>query len=464
MEQRADPTFKGNLGEGRHGWLRLTPAYSAEMVRRYPPGLARKGGGERAGAEVVFDPFCGSGTTPLVAAQAGHEACALEVNPFLVWLAKAKTARYDPATVKEVRRAGEHLIGLFRSGEAPRADPPPITDIERWWDEAALGFLRSVKGGIEQYRLRRRHRRRHRRRSLASAAGGGNAGKVVDLLRVAFCRTLAKLSDAAFDHQSISPGNEEGGQQNLFDAEARHTDIFASDVKFVTDSAAEGNPPEGPPEVRVLRGDARAAGECLTICLAQGDSGATARAAARGNARYVDRVITSPPHPKRMFYLRALRPYMYWLGYLTEPGKAGRLDWKTIGGTWGVTTSGLTDWARSGEERGYYYPEYFTRKLDAIKSGKNRNGLKMANYVARHFEDTLSHFQSLASSGVLRKRARAHYVVSNSTFHGVAIPTLRLYKEMMEKVGFSEVEVETLRKRNSKKELYEFVVSARYDR
>ena len=206
MEQRADLTFKGNLGEGRHGWLRLTPAYSAEMVRRYLPGLARKGGGERAGAEVVFDPFSGSGTTPLVAAQAGHEACALEVNPFLVWLAKAKTARYDPATVKEVRRAGEHLIGLFRSGEAPRADPPPITDIERWWDEAALGFLRSVKGGIEQYRLRRRHRRRHRRRSLASAAGGGNAGKVVDLLRVAFCRTLAKLSDAAFDHQSISPG------------------------------------------------------------------------------------------------------------------------------------------------------------------------------------------------------------------------------------------------------------------
>ena len=32
MKQRADLTFKENLSRGRHGWLRLTPAYSVKVV------------------------------------------------------------------------------------------------------------------------------------------------------------------------------------------------------------------------------------------------------------------------------------------------------------------------------------------------------------------------------------------------------------------------------------------------
>lgn len=62
---------------------------------------------------------------------------------------------------------------------------------------------------------------------------------------------------------------------------------------------------------------------------------------------------------------------------------------------------------------------------------------------------------------VLNSGATVHYVVGNSTFYDVLVPVERLYKEIMEIVGFSETEVETVRKRNSKKELYEFTVSGR---
>lgn len=411
MKQRADLTFKHNLKEGRHGWLRLTPAYSLKMVRRYLPDLSKNGGASK----VVLDPFSGSGTTPLFAAYGGHDPYALELNPFLVWFASVKTASYDRSTIIEMRRVGKHLLSLFREREAPMADPPPISNIERWWNEAALSFLQSIKGGIEQYREE------------------GADDEVVNLLYVALCRTLIKLSNAAFNHQSMS-FDDDDSQPHLFDVEDQYAGIFESDVKFVADSAAE-NPPVTP---TILRGDARTVDQHLN--------------------RKVDLVITSPPYPNRMSYIRELRPYMYWLDYLVEASEAGELDWKAIGGTWGVATSRLSDWTRN--EQDGYYPDYFVEKLDAIKDDENRNGLKMANYVARYFEDTLRHFESLKK--VLKEGAEVHYVVGNSTFYGVLVPVERLYKEIMEKVGFSEVNVEIVRKRNSKKELYEFAVSGRY--
>lgn len=48
-----------------------------------------------------------------------------------------------------------------------------------------------------------------------------------------------------------------------------------------------------------------------------------------------------------MSYIRELRPYMYWLGFLNKAKEAGELDWKAIGGTWGIATSRLSCWERS---------------------------------------------------------------------------------------------------------------------
>ncbi|MBN1610357.1 MAG: DNA adenine methylase, partial [Polyangiaceae bacterium] len=80
-------TFKGNLRTTRYGWLRLTPAYSVhlvgELLDRVPIGSGK-----------VLDPFCGTGTTALVCAERGIRAQTTDINPFLVWLARAKARRY----------------------------------------------------------------------------------------------------------------------------------------------------------------------------------------------------------------------------------------------------------------------------------------------------------------------------------------------------------------------------------
>src|SRR3972149_8944914 len=91
LRQRADYTYKFNAKTGRHGWLRLTPAYSLKIVEELIVGHDQ--------VLRIFDPFCGTGTTALSAAYHGHEGVTIDINPFLLWLAQAKTARCCPQAI-----------------------------------------------------------------------------------------------------------------------------------------------------------------------------------------------------------------------------------------------------------------------------------------------------------------------------------------------------------------------------
>ena len=406
MRQRSDLTFKENLKNGRHGWLRLTPAYSAKLVQNYLPDNNKD--------ISILDPFSGSGTTPLFAGYEGYKCLALELNPFLVWFAEAKTRNYSFEIIKEAEAIGNEIISLFISDKLESVQPPPIKNIERWWDESALNFLCSIKWGIEE-----------NKNEIEEQS--------INLLNFVFSITMMKLSNTAHNHQSLSFSESEN-QSDLFDLKQKYVQRFKSDLNFVIESANDN--PEI--EATIIKGDAREVDSYIS--------------------NKVDLVITSPPYPNRMSYIRELRPYMYWNNFLFEAREAGELDWEAIGGTWGIATSRLTDW--TPDKKNGFYPDYFTEILKKISDQKNKNGNKMANYVARYFEDTYQHLLSITK--LLNPNSKVHYVIGNSTFYGVLVPVEILYKDIMLNVGFRNVNIEKIRKRNSKKELFEFVVSADY--
>lgn len=166
-------TFKANAGVGRHGWLRLTPAYGVRLVREKLERLPR--------ASVVTDPFSGSGTTPLAAAELGHFGQSVDVNPFLTWLGTVKTSHYAEGIPRELVAAATDVVVKSRSwGARDRQWQPRIFKIERWWSRGALHALRTLRANID-----------------------GFDGPVRDLLDVAFCRALIDVSAAAFNHQSM---------------------------------------------------------------------------------------------------------------------------------------------------------------------------------------------------------------------------------------------------------------------
>ena len=402
-KQNAHLTFKHNQHHGRHGWLRLTPAYSVPLVSNILDGHKY--------AATVLDPFSGTGTTALCAAYIGLRATGLEINPFLVWFSSVKFRHFSPATIEKTSSLGAVISVASSSTSSPAVDPPPIHNIERWWNDRELNFLCRLKACI-----------------LDTSEEGSDER---DLLHVAFCRVVITLSNAAFNHQSMSFRDVVKSPQ-LFEIERDNADVFRKELSFVLNGAAD-NPRIEP---NVVTGDARQPSRFLKDKF--------------------DMLITSPPYPNRMSYIRELRPYMYWLGFLTNGRDAGEYDWQAIGGTWGIATSRLAEWQPSGKT---FVPTMLKKSLSGISDQKNDNGQLLANYVAKYFEDMWNHLSDIGS--LLNEDSEVHYIVGNSTFYGTLLPVENIFRAMLQEVGFHDVEVVKIRKRNSKAELFEFDVTGK---
>lgn len=398
LRQRAEYTHRYNTRLGRHGWLRLTPAYSLRVVEELLEGC---------GPHLrVLDPFCGAGTTALAAANRGHEAGTVDINPFLVWFTRAKTATYGSREIVEAEAAGEAAVQKAYRRTIDPVDEPPMHRIERWWPSSDRLYLRYLKAAIEDV---------------------SQSDQVLDLLNVAFCRLVIRLSAAAFNHQSMS--FKEAAQSEL-ELPIDEKELFRQELRFVTEGASYN--PTG--RASVVLGDSRAVQQCFD--------------------EPFDLVVTSPPYANRMSYIRELRPYMYWLGHLQNGREAGELDWQAIGGTWGVATSRLGKWERATD---LSLPDRLLDAVGQIADSGRSNASVLAAYVEKYGEDVAQHLASVG--GVLRRGARAHYIVGNSVFYGVLVPIEEVYAALMRWSGFGKVEVRPIRKRNSKKELVEYCVS-----
>lgn len=406
LRQNSHLTFKQNIEAGRHGWLRLTPAYSYRLVHDALDGA-------KPGTRVL-DPFSGSGTTGLVAAELGLTGRLVDVNPFLVWFGQAKTRNYDGCELvrtKEVAQTIADALGLDQSVDGTWF--PPIHRIERWWSTPTLAVLGGIRAVLDNH---------------------FQGAESDDLLAVAFCRTIIGTSNAAFNHQSMSFKQTVSDDFRLFHLEeepARTLSRFQQEVEAVVASASTALPGE----VDVVLDDARYLKEC--------------------KAESFDLLYSSPPYANRMSYIRELRPYMYWLRYLNDSRAAGELDWEAIGGTWGVATSRVGAWE---SDTALPLDGEFPATLDRIAASQAKNAPLLARYVHKYFYDMWLHFQSAAR--VVRRGGRAVYIVGNSTFYGHLVPTERWYANLLHAAGFSSTEVRPLRKRNSKRELFEYSVEA----
>ncbi|MGE5828199.1 MAG: DNA methyltransferase [Micromonosporaceae bacterium] len=392
--RNAHLTYLGNSQAGRHGWLRLTPAYSVRLVREHLAELDPDA--------VVTDPFSGTGTTVLAAAELGRRGQALDINPFLVWLAAAKTRAYHPDVLGHATAQATDRVAEARRRRSGEHWQPKLANIERWWSPAALEALAALRSALDDLPV-----------------GPGR-----DLLDLGFCRVLIETSSAAFNHQSMSfhrSHDETTVEQVLDRFVARTAEIAASAATPL------------PGQATVQQHDARDL-DSATI-------------------EPCDLLFTSPPYVNRMSYVRELRPYLYWLRFLDEPGAAADLDWHAIGGTWGTATSRLATWRTTDTVP-------VERELAEVcrAIGRGPSGGLLAAYVRKYFTDVWSHVQ--AAYKQVRSGGRAVYIVGNSTFYGHLVPTEQWYRSLLLEAGFTEVEVQTIRKRNSKRELFEFAVTA----
>ena len=394
INKNAQYTFKYNTSMGRHGWLRLTPAYSVRLVEEILSDLDYS-------PHCVLEPFSGTGTTELVCANKGVSSLALEINPFLVWLGNTKLKIYSSEKIEEFLNISKIITKNIESYTP--TELPPIYNIYRWWGESQAEFLAKLKAAIKAV----------------------EDNDVRQLLTVAFCRIVIELSNAAFNHVSTSFKETD---DSIFSS-AVGKDTYLSICNIV----AHGASIQPLVSSKVIHHDARSIPEeCSGI---------------------YDTVITSPPYPNRISYIRELRPYMYWTDFLETSEQASELDWKTIGGTWGKATSLLSTWESDGT-----LPQYVYDIAEHIAAADNKSARMMANYVLKYFEDMRLHLSAVYDG--LKSKGKVFYIIGNSNFYGVTVPAERIYVDLMKDIGFINADFRIVRKRNCNRKLFEYLVTA----
>lgn len=404
MKQRSDYTFKYNKQLGRHGWLRLTPAYSMKLVHEI---LQTGSLFEKSGELSILDPFCGSATTGVVASEKGYRCDLYDINPFLVWFGNIKSANYDPVELDSIFQTVKNDLENIAFVDT-LFWVPPMKNIERWWNGRTLKYLSFIHWYIKTHWGER------------SNSGAHN------LIWIAFARLCIDTSAADFNHISVSFKDK---TQNVEWTET--VKLFTAVLGSIIESASIpliGN-------VNIFNSDSR------TL---------------EHEGKY-DMVITSPPYPNRISYIRELRPYMYWLGFLESGEQAGNLDWKAIGGTWGSATSKLKDWESTNI---MHMPPALIKTCAGIEASDGKNGRTMAQYVLKFFDDMFTHFSNLRPH--LNSGARIFYILGNSSFYGNFVNTDEYVPYFLDKLGYTDIGVDVIRKRNSKTGLLEFNIKANW--
>jgi D12 class N6 adenine-specific DNA methyltransferase len=403
VQQRSDYTFKANRSLGRHGWLRLTPAYGVKLVENLLLSSDMEA--------IILDPFSGTATTGLVAAERGNQAYSFDINPFLIWLGNAKYRNYTEDCLLDIREKVCQALKEYKSQVDQDNWVPPIFNIERWWSSYTLKVLASL------------------RTTLVDKFGEPEENNGYSIVWIAFCRLAIETSSAAFNHISMS------FSETVIHHEIEYIEkLFLDILDFMLGTAEKSIIGRA----KVLEVDSRN--------IISSDS------------VKINKVITSPPYPNRISYIRELRPYMYWTKFIHEAKEAGELDWLAVGGTWGIATSRLNSWTIQEKD----LPEniFSTVKNIRMSDGKNSNLLSI--YVLKYFHDMHLHLSSIRS--ILEDGAELHYIVGNSTFFGNMVDTAALLSDSMRILGYLKIHSEIVRKRNCNKALYEYCVSASWYR
>ncbi|WP_293250712.1 MULTISPECIES: DNA adenine methylase [unclassified Microcoleus] len=356
---------------------------------------------------IVIDPFSGTATTALVAAELGHQAFSFDINPFLIWLGNAKCRNYSEHCLIDIRKQVKQVLKEYKILIGGDNWTPKIFHIERWWSSDTIKILSAL------------------RTALVNQFGEPEDNDDYNLVWIAFCRLIIESSSAAFNHISMS------FKETVDEHDCEYIDeLFLSIVELILMSAQQNICGS----VQVVKVDARHITELDGI--------------------KIDKAITSPPYPNRISYIRELRPYMYWTKFLNEAKEAGELDWLAIGGTWGIATSRLNSWQLEDET----LPDEILATVNTIKISDGKNASILAVYVLKYFYDMHLHLSSLRS--ILKDGCELHYIVGNSTFFGNMVDTAALLSESMRVLGYSKISYEIVRKRNCNKSLYEYCISA----
>ena len=222
---------------------------------------------ERGKEQRILDPMCGSGTVLSVAAQRGHHATGVDLDPLAILMTRVATSPLDTSQCDPLREQIVNAAASDRETELPWSDDETRRFAEYWFaDRQRLQLAR-----------------------LSRAINGLPAGPLRQLAQMALSRTVITKAPKA----SLAADTSHSRPHRVSDTSGY--DVIAGFSLAVTDLARLL-------EARRLVGSAEAhLGDCRTL-----DFVATTS---------IDMVVTSPPYLNAIDYMRGHKFALIWLGY-----------------------------------------------------------------------------------------------------------------------------------------------------
>lgn len=330
---------------------------------------------------VVLDPFCGSGTTLVETALAGHSGYGMDVDPIARLIAKVKTTPLDLRVLSSACAKIKEFIAQKRAGTLK----PTIPTLSHWFNETAVRDLSLIREGIEEFRQK---------------------NDIYEFLLTVFIAVIRRVSNADNQTQKTYVSHTHPKTPELAKP------LFLATLEDYTTRLVEfGN-------LRRLMG-----GHARVLCDWEAREFAASWRA--NDLPAVDLVITSPPYVKTVDYVYNQMAEYFWIGDLfglrtqTEQNRHKQI----YIGTQHLNGTNVSNQLETGNN-----------EIDELVAQVRKRDRKNGFICAKYFYDMQRHFSEVEK--VLKRGGHYVLVVGDSVVSGQAVQTHSLLPACGARFGF----------------------------
>lgn len=383
-------TFKGGKLLPLQSWYPYLEGYSPDFVKHIIDKYLHED------AKVIYDPFSGTGTTPLVASSLGYISYYSEVNPLLQFLTKAKSKARN---LKNKSKIIEFLeiaclklkkeILQYEEDQELKSAYSKTFGGSKFFEDNTLGNILKTKTYLNNLFLEN--------------------PIVSELLTVAVVGALIENSllvrkgDLRF-----RKGKELNSLNDIdyFESIKKNLNNIINDLRTIQDI----------PAPVLITEDARTVGKLPFLG--------------------IDAVITSPPYLNGTNYFRNTKIELWFLGYLKDASDLSKFRKLAV-------TAGINDVSLSIEK------DIQNTKLKTLLNllQKNAYDKRIPKMVNDYFADMDVIFRNLKNQ--LNKKAVLAIDLGDSIYGGIHVKTDEIFISVMENIGYTFEKEIILRKRQS---------------
>lgn len=371
--------------KSRHRWYHFKESFSPALVET---AINESNCGED---DLIIDPFCGSGTVPLVAAKSNINAIGFEVNPFLSFVSKTKQLKatkdnfqdsYEKVITGAKKSAKSYLEGFSTFSEKGSLD--------KWLFNKDV--IRAFTGGWQVAKLLR--------------------GKSRELLKLCLLSSVMDVSNAKKDGKCLR-------------YKKNWQDINYSREDFLSSMESRYN---------IINEDIEVDPDNLNKSIFfKGDSRVTLTT--RMENKKFKLCIMSPPYLNTFDYTDIYRPELFLGEFVKTNKQLRKLRMKTL------RSHVQVGWQKPAlKSFGYHFDNCYPDIKENSESLWNPN---LVDMIPAYFEDMKKILLNLLNCS--HDNASVWLVVSTSAYGGIEIPVDFIISEIALEMGWFLKEIRILR-------------------